>query len=286
MSHTARSNGRSKDLLVRAVLLVTLSLLTATGCTSRLDSAEAKPAETKPAETKAGETKPAKKDDVSPALRELRDLAERAYDETESSYENSEVAAFEVYQASKRWLEQELAMIKSPDDKLKFHQAHLDRMRDLANFSLWRTSEVEYYVAEAEQTLDKLRPDPAFGPTILARQALQGEWEIVSADEDGAPVKKPDLKTLTVVGRRGEFVFRLGSVRALITIDPTANPPSFDVFGLNEAFPFGGHGIYKLDGDRLTVCWAVSGERPKQFVTKPGDDARLYVLKRAKAQEH
>ncbi len=254
-------------------LLLVAVLLAGAACTSRLISDEPK------------EDKAEKKADATAALRELRDIAERSFDETEASFEASEVAAFEVYQASRRWLEQELALAPSAQDQILFHQAHLDRLRALADYSLWRTSEVEYYVAEAELTLDKLQPDPAFVPTIQARQALQGEWEVVSADEDGAPLKKPDLKTLTIVGRRAEFVFRLGSARALITIDPTATPALFDVFGLSEAFPFGGHGIYKLDADRLTVCWGTSGERPTTFATHPGDEVRLYVLKRGGPQE-
>ncbi len=176
-------------------------------------------------------------------------------------------------------------MAAEEGDKLAFHLAHLDRMRDMANYSHWRTSEVEYYVADAERTLNKLQPDPAYEPTILARKALQGEWKAVSADEDGARLKKPDLQTLTIVGRRAEFVFRLGAVRALITLDPTAEPPQFDVFGLNEAIPFGGRGIYKLAGDELTICWAASGEPPKTFATRAGDDTRLYVLKRARPSE-
>ncbi len=266
-------------------LLLAATLLAGAACTSRLisdDEPAAKPAADSP--TAPASVVPAGKN-VTAAVRELRDIAERSYDEAQASFESNEVAPIEVYQASRRWLEQELALAAAEPDKIPFYQAHLDRMRDMASFSLWRTSEVEYYVAEAESWLHKLLPEPAYEPIILARKALQGEWEVVSADEDGARLKKPDLKTLTFVGRRGEFVFRLGSARALITLDPTVTPAQFDVFGLSEAFPFGGRGIYKLDGDRLTICWAASGEPPTAFVTRPGDDTRLYVLKRSRAQE-
>ncbi len=263
-------------------LLLVLALMAGAACTSRLISQEPEVSKSAGAVTEAADAPPRSADEAP--LRELRDIAERSYDETEALFESGEATPFEVYQASRRWLDEELALARGADDKVTFQQAHLDRMRDLANYSLWRTSEVEFYVAEAELQFDKLRPDPALLATVLARKALQGEWEVVSAEEDGEALKKPDMKSLTIVGRRGDFVFRLGSARALLTLDPTATPHLLDVFGLSEAFPFGGHGIYKLDANQLTVCWAASGERPKTFATRPGDDARLYVLKRAKPQ--
>jgi len=207
------------------------------------------------------------------------------YDETLAYYETGEATPYEVYQASRRWLEQELALARSNEDRIAAQQAHLDRTQELANIALWRSSEVEFYVAEAELMFDKLQPDPKFAAAIAARKVLSGEWEVVSAEEDGAALKKPDLKSLTVIGRRGEFAFRLGTARALITLDPAVTPHVFDVFGFNEQFPFGGHGIYKLEAGQLTICWTASGERPTEFVTRENDQARLFVLKRPKPQE-
>jgi uncharacterized protein (TIGR03067 family) len=267
-------------------LLVALILIGA-ACTSKLVSNEPESAKTedtaKESQT-SDDTQTPKKEEAGPAQRELRDLAERMFGEIQTSYESSEAAPFEVYQASRRWLEQELALGPTAAQRVVFQQAHLDRMRDMANYALWRTSEVEFYVADAELALDKLQPDPAFVPTIVARRALEGDWEVVSAEEDGAAVKKPDLKSLTILGRRAEFVFRLGAARALITLDPTIDPRLFDVFSLSESYAFGGHGIYKLDGDRLTICWSASADRPKTFATHAGDDTRLYVLKRDKPE--
>jgi hypothetical protein len=40
-------------------------------------------------------------------------------------------------------------------------------------------------------------------------------------------------------------------------------------------------GIYKLDGDTLTICLEARGnERPTEFATKEGSVANLIVLKR------
>ena len=41
-------------------------------------------------------------------------------------------------------------------------------------------------------------------------------------------------------------------------------------------------GIYRLDGDKLWICWTSAGrERPTGFVTKPGTDTCFQVWKRA-----
>jgi uncharacterized protein (TIGR03067 family) len=42
-------------------------------------------------------------------------------------------------------------------------------------------------------------------------------------------------------------------------------------------------GIFRLEGDRLTICYALPGTRaPDQFRTAPGDRRLLFVLQRAK----
>ena len=137
-------------------------------------------------------------------------------------------------------------------------------------------------MAEAEWLFDRVQPHPAFAATIAARKKLQGQWDVESIEEDGTKQTRPDIKSITIVGRRATFEHRLGTAKAFLVLDPLTEPASIDILGTNEDFPFGGLGIYKLDGDTLTVCWGSAGERPKDFATQAGDHETLVVLKKAK----
>jgi uncharacterized protein (TIGR03067 family) len=81
-----------------------------------------------------------------------------------------------------------------------------------------------------------------------------------------------------------------GGAALLMTfqLDPTREPPTIDLdyFLGTEKVP--GRGIYRLEGDRLTICYrlnrgAVSPERPTEFVTHPGRQEMMLILQREKA---
>jgi len=107
-------------------------------------------------------------------------------------------------------------------------------------------------------------------------QALQGEWEIVSAESNGEP-PPPGLldgarfafsgDKLTLLNKEGTF-----------EVDATKTPRQIDfVRGKTRQL-----GIYDLDADNLKLCVGPADDRPKEFKTKPRTDHSLFVLKRKK----
>lgn len=104
--------------------------------------------------------------------------------------------------------------------------------------------------------------------------ALQGEWEIVSAESNGEPPPPGMLDgakfafsgdKLTLMGKEGTF-----------ELDATKSPRQIDfIRGKSRQL-----GIYELDGDQLKLCVGPADDRPKEFKARPRTDHSLFVLKR------
>jgi uncharacterized protein (TIGR03067 family) len=117
---------------------------------------------------------------------------------------------------------------------------------------------------------------------------LQGDWKVESAQEStGKNGSEDDIKALLVrfkgdnmkITLRGELVaehkIKIDAAKSPKSIDLT--PPEGPDKGKTEP------GIYKIEGDRLTLCVNDAGkDRPAAFATKDGTKISLFVLKRAK----
>ena len=121
-------------------------------------------------------------------------------------------------------------------------------------------------------------------PTDAAKKDLdrfQGEWKVEKAQR-GGEAAPPEKMRVTVSG--DSLSIDAGGARdekATITLDPAKTPATIDMKllrGNKDVVP----GIYKLDGDTLTVCWAKEGGRPAEFASKEGTEQVLLVLKRVK----
>ena len=116
---------------------------------------------------------------------------------------------------------------------------------------------------------------------------LQGTWVPTSAVFGGAEARPELLKDrLWVI--TGDQLAELNKgrreSRATLTVDGAKKPAAIDVAyidGMAKGVML--RGIYKIEGDMLTVCTdTLPGERPTEFVSKSGSGTALMVFKRAK----
>jgi uncharacterized protein (TIGR03067 family) len=116
---------------------------------------------------------------------------------------------------------------------------------------------------------------------------LVGEWAAESAVIRGKPDNPPPGTTWTFTAD-GKSVLRVGDgngeVEGTYKADPKKDPAEVDI----TAGPKGGpaRGLYKVDGDTLTLCLVTDGEdRPKKIEAPAGSTAVLITFKRVKKKD-
>jgi uncharacterized protein (TIGR03067 family) len=139
---------------------------------------------------------------------------------------------------------------------------------------------------------DPARALMTFVRSVLSDQeALQGGWEVVSAEAGGQAIPAEAIKKGAMPTR---FLFKGNQWGAIYAdgrtltstakLSPEKNPAWIDVD--ETLFPNvpNLHGIYKLDGDRVTICICDRKQpRPTEFATKGKPDHVLIVARRAPA---
>jgi len=129
---------------------------------------------------------------------------------------------------------------------------------------------------------------PALARHVEQLRALEGEWRFESLQVDGNSVQRAmiDASKLGIDGDR----FRMDSPEATydgqFTIDLSQSPSWIDIrFVEGPEAGNSSHGIFELDGDRLTLCLGVVGaSRPTSFATSEGSGHALEHLRRESAR--
>jgi RNA polymerase sigma factor (sigma-70 family) len=114
---------------------------------------------------------------------------------------------------------------------------------------------------------------------------LQGGWTITDAKRNGRGPADPN----EVIGQKltfNEDKMKFGPFAGEFKLDPAKDPRQIDVTVLegpeNEKGKVA-QGIYKLDGDKLTVHLShPGGERPTSFESKEGENCILLTMERVK----
>jgi uncharacterized protein (TIGR03067 family) len=117
------------------------------------------------------------------------------------------------------------------------------------------------------------------------KDKLQGEWEAVSSAWGGKGLPADVVKKTKLLFKGDEYVLSRNGRDYTVgfRLDPTKTPKEFDAQsaagGKGKAEVR--KGIYKLEGDTLTICAALhaEGDRPKEF--KSSDGVELSVYKQA-----
>jgi uncharacterized protein (TIGR03067 family) len=115
---------------------------------------------------------------------------------------------------------------------------------------------------------------------------LQGEWTMVSLETRGRKSTDEAVKgyRLTIRGDRWEVTRGGAAAGGDITfkLDPSKDPKEIDLVTKSRGAESVSRGIYKLEGDTLTLCRTQgTADRPKEFKTTP-EAGVLVVWKRDK----
>jgi uncharacterized protein (TIGR03067 family) len=119
------------------------------------------------------------------------------------------------------------------------------------------------------------------------QDSIEGEWAIVSRIIGGREDAKASGSSadFRITADRWVLLNPGGaSNESELKLDSSAKPPTLTTSPLGGAPAAGGHliGIYKLEGDMLTICYVFQGERPTKFESPAGTDTRLMTLKRVR----
>jgi uncharacterized protein (TIGR03067 family) len=104
-------------------------------------------------------------------------------------------------------------------------------------------------------------------------------------ESDGKPAPPDATKGASLIFEGNRYALKGGQeeFRGTFTLDPAMKPKAIDTTFVEEDGKERGKalGIYKLEGNRLTICWRQGGrERPTEFRTDPGSGLRMIVVQR------
>jgi uncharacterized protein (TIGR03067 family) len=120
-----------------------------------------------------------------------------------------------------------------------------------------------------------------------AQENIQGTWVIVSVERGGEEVPEEEVRkesgSLVFAGDQFRILNPAGKVefKGTFKLDPGKDPRELDLLVKDGQAQMA---IYRLDGDRLTLCHPedLGAPRPREFASEKAAKTMLTVLKRKK----
>src|SRR5262249_7063664 len=130
------------------------------------------------------------------------------------------------------------------------------------------------------------REQPAGPKKKTDQDLIQGIWDIVGLESGGKAQPAANYKGNTFLITRDKAVLREGVnpfIEFTFALEPAKTPRSIELTTIKGNSV---HGIYKLDGDDLTLTVSLSGTRPGDFATRTGGDSETFILKRSQWERY
>jgi uncharacterized protein (TIGR03067 family) len=130
--------------------------------------------------------------------------------------------------------------------------------------------------------------EPASPAPRDERERFQGDWKFERLELAGI-VSRPETTRMTFNAGQCKILDAAGKdLPMTFQVDPTQEPKTIDLEYFIGPDKLIGRGIYRLEGDRLWICYRFDSperppERPSQFVTHPNTKEMLFFLQRAQA---
>ena len=125
------------------------------------------------------------------------------------------------------------------------------------------------------------------------RDSFQGNWKLTSAETGNGKEPADEVESATLLIKDDKMTFSMTvnnerkSQELIFKLDEAKSPRQIDITEGQAGDVGAVHlGIYKLEGDTLTICKShPPADRPADFTTKPGEKwPMIIVLKRQKSE--
>jgi len=145
---------------------------------------------------------------------------------------------------------------------------------------------MNWHIAIALAALWSLAADASDEAAKRDIEKWQGAWQAVSMENDGKPMAADQLKKIELNVKGTDYHFRNGSFNehGSYKFYAAKNPKELDIVAGDGADKGKVYlVIYKVEGDKLTICLdAANNTRPKKFTGQAGSGCVLEVWQRLK----